>query len=98
LADGRLQVDSPKEGDTVGQTFNVSGYAQGWFEGSIAIKVLDDNSKLLYQGNTIAGDNYGHPAPFNTSIVLTATSTTLTGKLNLMIIRQKMGVWCIRKL
>lgn len=81
LADGRLQVDNPKEGGTVGQTFAVSGYAQGWFEGSIAIKVFDNNNQLLYQGNAIAGDNYGHPAPFSSAITLSATSTTPTGKI-----------------
>jgi len=81
LADGRLQVDSPKEGDTVGQTFTVSGFAQGWFEGNIAIKVFDGNSQLLYQGNAIAGDNYTRPAPFQTSATLAATPTTAAGKI-----------------
>jgi hypothetical protein len=81
LADGRLQVDSPKEGDTVGQTFTVSGYAQDWFEGNIAIKVFDDSNQLLYQDNAIAGDNYGHPAPFTASVTLAATSTTPSGRI-----------------
>jgi Immunoglobulin-like domain of bacterial spore germination len=81
LADGRLRVDSPKEGSTVGQTFTVSGYAQGWFEGNVVIKVFDGKNQLLYQGNAIAGDNYDHPAPFSKSIVLTAISTTPTGKI-----------------
>lgn len=81
LADGRLQVDSPKEGDTVGQTFIVSGYAQDWFEGNIAIKVFDASNTPLFVGSTIAGDNYGHPAPFTSSIILTATSTTPDGKI-----------------
>jgi len=81
LADGRLQVDSPKEGGTVDQTFTVSGYAQGWFEGNIVIKVFDNNNQLLYQGNAIAGDNYGHPAPFSSAITLSATSTTPTGRI-----------------
>lgn len=81
LADGRLQVDSPKEGDAIGQTFTVSGYAQDWFEGNIAIKVFDASNTPLFIGSTIAGDNYGHPAPFNSSIILTATSTTPAGKI-----------------
>jgi len=81
LADGRLQVDSPKEGDTVGQTFTVSGYAQGWFEGNIAIKVFDNNNRLLYEGNVIAGDNYSHPAPFETSVTLTTAPATAGGKI-----------------
>ncbi len=81
LADGRLQVGIPKAGDMVGQTFTVSGYAQGWFEGNIAIKVFDNSNQLLYQGNAIAGDNYGHPAPFKISVTLAATPTTPTGKI-----------------
>ncbi|MDR3642226.1 MAG: Gmad2 immunoglobulin-like domain-containing protein [Candidatus Doudnabacteria bacterium] len=82
LADGRLEVDQPKEGDTLGNSFTVSGYAQDWFEGTIVIKVYDAGSTLLYSGNTItSGDNYGHPAPFNASITLTATSTTPTGHM-----------------
>ncbi len=83
LADGRLQVDSPKEGDTVGQTFTVSGYAQDWFEGNIDVKIFDAKNVLLYEGEAIASDNYGHPAPFTSSIILTATSTTPDGKIEL---------------
>jgi hypothetical protein len=81
LADGRLQVDSPKDGDVIGNTFSVSGYAQGWFEGTISIKVFDASNTPLYTGNTIAGDNYDRPAPFSSEITLSATSTTLTGRI-----------------
>jgi hypothetical protein len=83
LADGRLQVDSPKEESTVGQTFTISGYAQGWFEGNIAIKVFDASNTPLYIGNAIAGDNYTRPAPFSSTITLSATSTTPTGRIEL---------------
>lgn len=82
LADGRLRVDSPKEGDTLGQTFAVSGFAQGWFEATIAANVFDDANNLLYKGSVMAsGDNYGQPAPFSGQIILTATSTTIGGKI-----------------
>ena len=81
LADGRLRVDKPKQGDTVGQTFPISGYAQGWFEGSIVIKIFDENSQLLYSGNAIASDNYTHPAPFQTSVTLASSPTTAAGKI-----------------
>jgi hypothetical protein len=81
LADGRLQIDTPTTGNPVGQTFTVSGYAQNWFEGNISVKVFDANGNKLYQGNAIAGDNYEHPAPFNSFITLTATPATPTGKI-----------------
>jgi Immunoglobulin-like domain of bacterial spore germination len=81
LADGRLQVDSPKKGATVGRAFTVSGFAQDWFEGNITIKVFDNSGQLLYQGNAIAEDNYGHPAPFKTSVTLIATPATPTGRI-----------------
>jgi hypothetical protein len=81
LADGRLQVNIPKEGDMVSQIFTVSGFAQGWFEGSIAIKVFDASNAPLFVGNAIAGDNYSHPAPFQTTVTLTATSTTPAGRI-----------------
>ena len=81
LSDGRLRVDSPKVGDTVGQSFGVSGYAQNWFEGNIAIKVYDDNNRLLYQGIAIASDNYDHPAPFSSVVTLSATPTATNGHL-----------------
>jgi len=81
LADGRLQVNVPKDGDTVGQTFTISGFAQGWFEGNISIKVFDASNTPLYTGNAIAGDNYTHPAPFSSAITLSATSTTPTGRI-----------------
>lgn len=92
LADGRLQVDNPKEGDTVGQTFTVSGYAQGWFEATIAVKVFDNNENLLYQNSVMAsGDNYGQPAPFNGKITLTGTSTAPAGRIEFNDYSQKDG-------
>jgi len=63
LADGRLQVDSPKEGDTVGQTFTVSGFAQGWFEGNIAIKVFDGNSQLYTRAMPLPATIIPTPRP-----------------------------------
>lgn len=81
LSDGRLRVDSPKDGDTVGQTFTVSGYAQNWFEGTITIKVFDASGTPLYSGSAIAGDNYSHPAPFQSSVTLTTSPKTADGKI-----------------
>jgi hypothetical protein len=82
LPDGRLQVNSPKEGDTVGQTFKVSGFAQGWFEATIAVKVFDDKNNLLYSGSAMASqDNYSQPSPFSGQVILTATSTTPAGRI-----------------
>ena len=77
--DGRLQVDVPKSGAVVSQTFITSGKAQDWFEGNINIKVYDDDGHQLYEGNTIATDNYGKPGPFTSQINLNSTSTAATG-------------------
>lgn len=82
LADGRLQVNSPKEGGTISQTFAVTGYAQGWFEATIAVKVFDDKNNLLYSGSAMASqDNYSQPSPFSGQVILTATSTTPAGRI-----------------
>ncbi|HVY67721.1 MAG TPA: Gmad2 immunoglobulin-like domain-containing protein, partial [Patescibacteria group bacterium] len=80
-ADGRLQVNQPQAGAVVGQAFSVSGVAEGWFEGAIAIKVFDSNNVLLYSGNATAEDNYNRPAPFEAAISLTAAATAPAGWL-----------------
>jgi hypothetical protein len=81
LPDGRLLVEKPQPGEALGKTFTISGYAQNWFEGNISIRIKDAKNNILYQGTTIASDNYDHPAPFQTSITLTKTPTTNTGTI-----------------
>ena len=62
--DGRLQIDSPKEGDVIDSAFTITGKAQDWFEGTIAIEIYDGMGNNIYKSSFIVPDNYGHPAAF----------------------------------
>lgn len=78
--DGRLQITSPKEGDTIDQTFTITGKAQDWFEATIPVAVYDNRGNQLYKNSFMLNqDNYGHAVDFSNSITLTATATTQNG-------------------
>jgi|GEM_PF-2059250 len=89
--DGRLQIDSPKEGDTVGQTFTVTGKAQDWFEGNISVAVLDTKDNQLYTSSFTVPDNYGQQAVFSQPITLVRQAATDSGRIEFIDYSAKDG-------
>jgi len=82
LPDGRLNILSPREGDVVGVKFNLEGYAQGWFEGNVPVKVVDALDNVLYNAPfTLAADNYGTPAQFSAVVALTKRPVAGVGRI-----------------
>lgn len=95
--DGRLRIDSPKAGDTVGNTFTVSGYAQNWFEGNIPIKVYDSSNSVLFSGNTTVPNNYDSSQAFSIIITLEKPAATDNGKIVFSDYSEKDGKLVYRK-
>ncbi len=79
--DGRLRIYSPKEGSVLGSLFDITGYAQDWFEGNVPVKVEDSASNILYNGSITVPDNYGKPQGFSFRVVLNKSPTTAEGKI-----------------
>lgn len=77
----RMQVITPTSNEFINNTFVVSGYAWGWFEGNIPIRVYDYNNALLYDGYITASDNYSAPSYFSKTISLSKNPTTDGGTI-----------------
>ncbi len=79
IADGRLQIVSPQENQILGTSFVISGYGQGWFEGTIPFVVRDSNNVFLGGGSFIAPDNDLHPAKFAYVVTLSHLPSSADG-------------------
>lgn len=98
IPDGRLRVDSPKEGDVLDKTFTVIGFAQDWFEGNISIEVFDGSQNSLFKGNATAADNYGKPGAFKQEIILSSMPKTEVGRIEFNDYSAKDGSLVYQKL
>ncbi|MDO8520845.1 MAG: Gmad2 immunoglobulin-like domain-containing protein, partial [bacterium] len=75
----RLELLAPREGEAVSTTFTIAGYAYGWFEGNVPVKVRDTNGTTLFDGSVTASNNYDAPAYFKKEITLIQKPTTDSG-------------------
>lgn len=77
---GRLEINTPKDGDVLSPTFAITGKAQGWFEGTIPVSVYDTTGQQLYKGSfTLGADNTTQPVNFAQSITLTGQPASQNG-------------------
>ena len=73
----RLQVTSPTPGQTLAQTFTVTGSGQGLFEGNVVVQAQNSVGGLLaQQATTLQGSNVGAGGPGTFSVQLTVPVST----------------------
>ena len=66
--DESIWIQSPAPGEKVSDELLVQGIADPTFEQNLGIRLVDENSKELFRGNTVIQSEAGTPGEFSTTI------------------------------